>query len=85
MICKNCGAELLDDVKFCTNCGMPTAPAQQENYSSYNDQAYPPQDSAPVQYYPPQQEYSNQQPYPRSIIRRRVITPLLSRSERISA
>lgn len=64
MICKNCGAELLDDVKFCTNCGMPTAPAQQENYSSYNDQAYPPQDYAPVQYYPPQQEYSNQQPYP---------------------
>lgn len=45
MVCKNCGKEVKEGTKFCTDCGAPVQPEPQATYSRPNYQQ------------PPQQQY----------------------------
>lgn len=60
MVCKNCGKEVKEGTKFCTDCGAPVQPEPQETYSRPNYQQ-PPQQQYQQQYAQPYQQYN--QPY----------------------
>ena len=60
MVCKNCGKEVKEDTKFCTDCGAPVQPEPQATYSRPNYQQ-PPQQQYQQQYAQPYQQYN--QPY----------------------
>ncbi len=76
IICKNCGAELPDNAKFCTKCGYAVIPeeelrAPQETQAAYDDwngqaeeavQSYNPYPAAPQYQEPQYQEPQYQQP-----------------------
>ena len=56
MVCKNCGSEITESMKFCRECGGPVQPETQETYQqSYQQSNYQPQN--------PQQPYYSQQDY----------------------
>ncbi len=54
MFCKNCGASLPDDTKFCANCGTPVSAPEE------NEAAAPAQE--PAYNAPPQEPIYNAQP-----------------------
>lgn len=60
MVCKNCGKEVKEGTKFCTDCGAPVQPEPQSTYSRPNYQQ-PPQQQYQQQYAQPYQQYN--QPY----------------------
>lgn len=60
MVCKNCGKEVKEGTKFCTDCGTPVQPEPQATYSRPNYQQ-PPQQQYQQQYAQPYQQYN--QPY----------------------
>lgn len=60
MVCKNCGKEVKEGTKFCTDCGAPVQPEPQATYSRPNYQQ-PPQQQYQQQYAQPYQQYN--QPY----------------------
>lgn len=60
MVCKNCGKEVKEGTKFCTDCGAPIQPEPQATYSRPNYQQ-PPQQQYQQQYAQPYQQYN--QPY----------------------
>lgn len=60
MVCKNCGKEVKECTKFCTDCGAPVQPEPQATYSRPNYQQ-PPQQQYQQQYAQPYQQYN--QPY----------------------
>ncbi len=56
MVCKNCGSEITESMKFCRECGGPVQPETQETYQqSYQQSNYQPQN--------PQQPNYSQQDY----------------------
>lgn len=59
MVCKNCGKEVKEGTKFCTDCGAPVQPEPQATYSRPNYQQPPQQYQQ--QYAQPYQQYN--QPY----------------------
>lgn len=60
MVCRNCGKEVKEGTKFCTDCGAPVQPEPQATYSRPNYQQ-PPQQQYQQQYAQPYQQYN--QPY----------------------
>lgn len=60
MVCKNCGKEVKEGTKFCTDCGAPVQPEPQATYNQPNYQQ-PPQQQYQQQYAQPYQQYN--QPY----------------------
>lgn len=60
MVCKNCGKEVKEGTKFCTDCGAPVQPEPQATYSRPNYQQSP-QQQYQQQYAQPYQQYN--QPY----------------------
>lgn len=60
MVCKNCGKEVKEGTKFCTDCGAPVQPEPQATYSRPNYQQ-PSQQQYQQQYAQPYQQYN--QPY----------------------
>lgn len=60
MVCKNCGKEVKEGTKFCTDCGAPVQPEPQATYSRPNYQQ-PPQQQYQQQYAQTYQQYN--QPY----------------------
>lgn len=60
MVCKNCGKEVKEGTKFCTDCGASVQPEPQATYSRPNYQQ-PPQQQYQQQYAQPYQQYN--QPY----------------------
>lgn len=60
MVCKNCGKEVKEGTKFCTDCGAPVQPEPQATYTRPNYQQ-PPQQQYQQQYAQPYQQYN--QPY----------------------
>ncbi len=58
MVCKNCGKEVKEGTKFCTDCGAPVQPEPQETYSRPNYQQPPQQ-----QYQQYDQSYQHYNPY----------------------
>ena len=66
MFCKNCGAQLADNVKFCQNCGAPVEATQQPDNAQSNTYAAPdytqPQGTVPPVYEAP--NYTQSQPQP---------------------
>ena len=52
MVCKNCGKEVKEGTKFCTDCGAPVQPEPQATYNQPNYQQ------------PPQQQYQQQYAQP---------------------
>lgn len=58
MVCKNCGKEVKEGTKFCTDCGAPVQPEPQATYSRPNYQQPPQQ-----QYQQYDQSYQHYNPY----------------------
>ncbi len=57
MVCKNCGKEVKEGTKFCTDCGAPVQPEPQATYSRSNYQ------QPPQQYQQYDQSYQHYNPY----------------------
>ena len=52
MVCKNCGSEITESMKFCRECGGPVQPETQETYQqSYQQSNYQPQNQQQPYYY----------------------------------
>lgn len=52
MVCKNCGSEITESMKFCRECGGPVQPETQETYQqSYQQSNYQPQNPQQPYYY----------------------------------
>ena len=60
MVCKNCGKEVKEGTKFCTDCGAPVQPEPQATYSRPNYQQPPQQQYQ--QYAQPYQQANNSAP-----------------------
>lgn len=67
MVCKNCGSEITESMKFCRECGGPVQPETQETYqqSSQQPDYQPPNPQQPNYSQPDYQPQNPQQPnYP---------------------
>lgn len=58
MVCRNCGKEVKEGTKFCTDCGAPVQPEPQATYNQPNYQQPPQQ-----QYQQYDQSYQHYNPY----------------------